>query len=568
MLNGNDPEFKLLNGQYFVDRDGVLFGYILDSLRTFQLALPSDFSDYKRLQREADFYELYSVADLLHQENLLKPKPEILEIRFLLQEMQGFFRIFGSCSVTIDELADRITTFAENFIGMSWKKHHVPSQQSLTPLSLERPSHHDLVFQCGITYSDQSVARYVSIKPDKRKLFNGANVLGLLIDILLKDGFLNLGRGRTTKWTLHPGRGWERGMEVAGNGVGPFHLGPLTSTPIESSTPSLATRADSLSSENSESSEEDWLIKVCCPGARHRYSKRAHAKKSISSRSTKTGDSSILDKKDDFTEKTELTPTTSYQDYTRVPRQESTDLEWLIRLRCPRAQMEQLMPDLKQSFPGVTRFLSKSQSKVCGASQSEKTKTSESWLTQKHLSIAQDKVDNQSSKEIEERKRKQLSLYLNYCNEKGGAFLESYSPSSYDPFFLKTSPDLWKASVPPLRDPLLKEVEGRYIEASIMQQCETGKLYSSKDVHELHKTELPPLPLGRQLMNPIDWLKIPFQYVESDVRQKSRKAHMRARKGKEQEKARKKEINFLPRASTTRKARNLLSGSKQEMIWV
>ncbi|KAG8124555.1 hypothetical protein E2320_019939, partial [Naja naja] len=177
MLNGNDPEFKLLNGQYFVDRDGVLFGYILDSLRTLQLALPSDFSDYKRLQREADFYELYSVADLLHQENLLKPKPEILEIRFLLQEMQGFFRIFGSCSITIDELADRITTFAENFVGMSWKSHRVPSQQSLTPLSLERPSHHDLVFQ------------YVSIKPDKRKLFNGANVLGLLIDILLKDGF-------------------------------------------------------------------------------------------------------------------------------------------------------------------------------------------------------------------------------------------------------------------------------------------------------------------------------------------------------------------------------------------
>ncbi|XP_063147574.1 potassium channel regulatory protein [Candoia aspera] len=189
MLNGNDPEFKLLNGQYFVDRDGVLFSYILDSLRTLQLVLPSDFSDYKRLQREADFYELYSVADLLHQENLLKPKPEILEIRFLLQEMQSFFRIFGSCSITIGELADRITTFAEHFVGISWKSHHVPSQQSLTSLSLERPSHHDLVFQCGITYSDQSIARYVSIKPDKRKLFNGANVLGLLVDTLLKEGF-------------------------------------------------------------------------------------------------------------------------------------------------------------------------------------------------------------------------------------------------------------------------------------------------------------------------------------------------------------------------------------------
>ncbi|XP_070588494.1 uncharacterized protein [Erythrolamprus reginae] len=178
-------------------------------------------------------------------------------------------------------------------------------------------------------------------------------------------------------------------MEVTGNGVGPFHLGPLTSTPIESSTSSLPTRADSLLSENSDSSGEDWLIKVRCPGAKHRYSKRANAKKSISSRSTKTGTSSILDKKDDFTEKTELTPTTSYQDYTRVPKQESADLEWLIRLRCPRAQMEQLMPDMKQTLPGVTRILSKSQSKVYERSQPEKPKTSESWLTQKHLSIAQ-----------------------------------------------------------------------------------------------------------------------------------------------------------------------------------
>lgn len=31
--------------------------------------------------------------------------------------------------------------------------------------------------------------RYVSIKPDNRKLINGTNVLGLLFDTLLKDGF-------------------------------------------------------------------------------------------------------------------------------------------------------------------------------------------------------------------------------------------------------------------------------------------------------------------------------------------------------------------------------------------
>lgn len=34
-----------------------------------------------------------------------------------------------------------------------------------------------------------SYFRYVSIKPDNRKLINGVNVLGLLVDTLLKDGF-------------------------------------------------------------------------------------------------------------------------------------------------------------------------------------------------------------------------------------------------------------------------------------------------------------------------------------------------------------------------------------------
>ncbi|XP_019380578.1 PREDICTED: potassium channel regulatory protein [Gavialis gangeticus] len=191
MLNGSDRDFRLMNGQFFVDRDGVLFSYILDFLRTLQLLLPTNFSDYQRLQREADFYELSSLADILSQENLLKPRLEILEVRFLLQETQAFIRIFGSCSSTIEELAGRISMFTEQQLGQGWHNNSFPSQKPLNPVPLERPSHHDLVFQCGTDYSvaDQLVARYVSIKPDARKLINGTNVLGLLVDTLLKEGF-------------------------------------------------------------------------------------------------------------------------------------------------------------------------------------------------------------------------------------------------------------------------------------------------------------------------------------------------------------------------------------------
>ncbi|KFZ58961.1 Putative potassium channel regulatory protein, partial [Podiceps cristatus] len=190
MLNDDDQEFKLMNGEFFVDRDGTLFSYIMDFLRTLQVSLPPDFSDYQRLQREAEFYGLYPLANLLSQEHLLKPRLEILEVRFSLQEMQAFFRIFGSCSATVEALAEQITVFTGQQLGQSWNS-PFPSQKPLVPLPLEQPSHHDLVFQCGTDYSagDQFVARYVSIKPDNRKLINGANVLGLLLDTLLKDGF-------------------------------------------------------------------------------------------------------------------------------------------------------------------------------------------------------------------------------------------------------------------------------------------------------------------------------------------------------------------------------------------
>ncbi|XP_074073265.1 potassium channel regulatory protein [Macrotis lagotis] len=190
MLDGQDQEFKLVNGQIFVDRDGLLFSYILDFLRTRLLSLPTDFSDYPRLRREANFYELDPLVELLDQE-LLKPKAEILEVRFMCQDTRAFFRVFGSCSSTVEMLTGRITVFVEQSSIQTWSDSSLPPQTTLLPFPPQRPSYHDLVFQCGCdnTTGSQAEARYVSIKPDNRKLANGTNVLGLLVDTLLKEGF-------------------------------------------------------------------------------------------------------------------------------------------------------------------------------------------------------------------------------------------------------------------------------------------------------------------------------------------------------------------------------------------
>ena len=51
----------------FIDRDGVLFRYILDYLRNKKLSLPENFSERDRLRTEADYYRLSGLGQALRQ---------------------------------------------------------------------------------------------------------------------------------------------------------------------------------------------------------------------------------------------------------------------------------------------------------------------------------------------------------------------------------------------------------------------------------------------------------------------------------------------------------------------
>nr|XP_009936138.1 PREDICTED: protein FAM228B [Opisthocomus hoazin] len=133
------------------------------------------------------------------------------------------------------------------------------------------------------------------------------------------------------------------------------------------------------------------------------------------------------------------------------------------------------------------------------------------------LQKIEDKMDSQSSEEIRKRKEEQLSLYLNYCKKKGYVALEAYDPSEYDPFFLKMCTDCWKVSIPTLQDPLLKGIQRKFTETCIIKQCETGRPFSTRELNKLRKAELPRLPLSRQRMDAVEWLKIPHAYMASEA---------------------------------------------------
>ncbi|KAH3833169.1 hypothetical protein DPMN_106470 [Dreissena polymorpha] len=62
-LGGNEnAPIKDAKGKYFIDRDGVLFRYILDYLRNETLVLPANFHERERLRHEADYFKLSDMA--------------------------------------------------------------------------------------------------------------------------------------------------------------------------------------------------------------------------------------------------------------------------------------------------------------------------------------------------------------------------------------------------------------------------------------------------------------------------------------------------------------------------
>ncbi|XP_067880810.1 protein FAM228A isoform X2 [Heterodontus francisci] len=74
-----------------------------------------------------------------------------------------------------------------------------------------------------------------------------------------------------------------------------------------------------------------------------------------------------------------------------------------------------------------------------------------------------------------------------------------------------------------LNDPLLLQSRSKNEEDNAILQCQKGKLYSMKETEEFHKSQLPLVPLGRQNIDSISWLRVPLGYIESEVRQRSRK---------------------------------------------
>uniref|UniRef100_A0A3Q3A6M6 Potassium channel tetramerization domain containing 1 n=1 Tax=Kryptolebias marmoratus TaxID=37003 RepID=A0A3Q3A6M6_KRYMA len=68
LFEGTEPiVLDSLKQHYFIDRDGLMFRYILNFLRTSKLLIPDDFTEYSLLYEEALFFQLAPLqAELQH----------------------------------------------------------------------------------------------------------------------------------------------------------------------------------------------------------------------------------------------------------------------------------------------------------------------------------------------------------------------------------------------------------------------------------------------------------------------------------------------------------------------
>ena len=67
MFNGSMPTTLDGEGNYFIDRDGMIFAYVLNFLRSSSLALPDEFRHYDQLAVEADFYQIEPLIQAINE---------------------------------------------------------------------------------------------------------------------------------------------------------------------------------------------------------------------------------------------------------------------------------------------------------------------------------------------------------------------------------------------------------------------------------------------------------------------------------------------------------------------
>jgi len=113
MFNGTIPiVLDTLKQHYFIDRDGKLFRYVLNFMRTGRVNLPQSFDDFDALLDEAKYYELESMIKQLNDILSKNQKKLKLDTSQANYDLDNKSKSVSPVSDTADDLMDSTTASA------------------------------------------------------------------------------------------------------------------------------------------------------------------------------------------------------------------------------------------------------------------------------------------------------------------------------------------------------------------------------------------------------------------------------------------------------------------------
>ncbi|XP_077070539.1 BTB/POZ domain-containing protein KCTD6 [Siphateles boraxobius] len=148
MFRGDFPTTRDTQGNYFIDRDGTLFRYILNFLRTSELTLPVDFMETDLLRKEADFYQIEPLIQCLSDPKPLYPLDTFEQV-VELSSTRKLSKYSNPVAVIITQLT--ITTKVHSLLeGISnsftkWNKHMMDTRDCQVSFTFGPCDHHQEV---------------------------------------------------------------------------------------------------------------------------------------------------------------------------------------------------------------------------------------------------------------------------------------------------------------------------------------------------------------------------------------------------------------------------------------
>ncbi|KAK3579936.1 hypothetical protein CHS0354_020829 [Potamilus streckersoni] len=116
MFNGSIPiVLDSLKQHYFIDRDGKLFRYILNYLRSSRLLVPDNFDELEQLYDEARYYEL---QPMLNEIEIIRKSKNIKKEKLESKSFASESSEFSDCiAVSVSpDLGERISLSAERYL--------------------------------------------------------------------------------------------------------------------------------------------------------------------------------------------------------------------------------------------------------------------------------------------------------------------------------------------------------------------------------------------------------------------------------------------------------------------